>query len=64
MTHPGYIPGTDGQPTGQIDGVVQRDRDGLYTPSAGDTVGTTNVDLYPIIYQPARPGRTPTTPQT
>ena len=54
MTHPGYIPGTDGQPTGQIDGVVQRDRDGLYTPSAGDTVGTTNVDLYPIIYQPAQ----------
>jgi hypothetical protein len=55
MTHPGKIPGKNGQPTGRIDGLVQRDRDGLYTPSAGDTVGETNVDLYSIVYQPAQP---------
>jgi hypothetical protein len=46
-------PGTPGQPTGHISGVLQRDPDGLYTPSAGDAVGPTNVDLYSIIYQAA-----------
>jgi hypothetical protein len=46
-------PGTPGQPTGHVSGVLQRDPDGLYAPSASDAVGPTNVDLYPIIYQPA-----------
>ena len=40
-------------PTGHVYGVLQRDRDGLYTPSAADAVGPTNVDLYQILYQPA-----------
>ena len=44
--------GTPGQPTGQIFGVVQRDRAGVYTPTAGDAVGPTNVALYSILYQP------------
>ena len=47
--------GTTGQPTGQLSGVVQRDRDGLYSPSAGDAVGPTNVDLYRILFQASTP---------
>lgn len=43
---------TPDQPTGHVYGVVQRDRDGLYAPGAADAVGPTNVDLYPILYQP------------
>lgn len=45
-------PGTPGQPTGQVSGVVGRGRDGVYTPAAGDAVGPTNVALYSILYQP------------
>jgi hypothetical protein len=41
------------QPTGHVSGVVQRDRDGLYTPSAASAVGPTNVLLYQILNQPA-----------
>ena len=41
------------QPTGHVSGVMQRDRDGLYTPSAASAVGPTNVALYQILNQPA-----------
>lgn len=41
------------QPTGHVSGVLQRDRDGLYTPSAASAVGPTNVALYQILNQPA-----------
>ena len=41
------------QPTGHVSGVVKRDRDGLYTPSAASAVGPTNVLLYQILNQPA-----------
>ena len=46
-------PGKTDQPTGHVSGVVQRDRDGLYTPSAASAVGPTNVLLYQILNQPA-----------
>jgi hypothetical protein len=41
------------QPTGHVYGVVQRDRDGLYTPAGASAVGPTNVALYQILNQPA-----------
>ena len=38
--------------TGQISGVLQQDRTGLYTPLAGDPVAkTSNSELYHILYQ-------------
>jgi hypothetical protein len=46
---------TADQPTGHLYGIVQRNRDGLYTPSTSDAIGPTNVSLYQILYQPATP---------
>jgi hypothetical protein len=45
-TTPGEVP------AGQAYAVLQRDRDGLYTPSAGDVTGPTNAALFQIMYQP------------
>jgi hypothetical protein len=42
-------------PSGQIDGVLQRGRDGLYASATGDPAGLANWDLYRILYQPATP---------
>jgi hypothetical protein len=44
-----------GPPTGQLDGMLQRDRAGLYTPVGADPAGPTNNLLLPIIYQKAQP---------
>ncbi|MBV9205381.1 MAG: hypothetical protein JO037_08235 [Actinobacteria bacterium] len=49
------IPGSRRMQAGQISGALEVDRDGLYTPLAGDPVSATNTDLYRIIYQPAQP---------
>jgi hypothetical protein len=42
----------NGQPTGQLDGVLQRGRDGLYTPAGGAAAGATDTALYQILYSP------------
>ena len=47
------IPGSRRTQTGQISGVLEMDRDGLYAPLADDPISATNTDLYRIIYQPA-----------
>ncbi len=49
------IPGSNRFQTGKVSGALQRDRDGLYAPLAGDPIGATNTDLYRILYQPAQP---------
>jgi hypothetical protein len=49
------IPNSQQRETGQISGVLERDRDGLYAPLAGDPISSTNVDLLRILYQPAQP---------
>lgn len=41
--------------TGRLRAVLSRDRDSLYTPSAGDPYGQTNLDLYSTIYQDPTP---------
>ena len=46
-------PGGASLQTGRISGALQRDRDALYAPVAGDPIATTNVQLYKILYQPA-----------
>ena len=43
-----------GQPTGQINGMLQRDRTGLYTPAGGNPAGLINSELYTILFQPAQ----------
>jgi hypothetical protein len=45
----------DGAPTGLLDGMLERDRVGLYTPLGADPAGATNNALLPIIYQKAQP---------
>ena len=42
----------NGQPTGRLDGVLQRGRDGLYTPVGGAAAGATDTALYQILYSP------------
>jgi hypothetical protein len=46
-------PGGVGKQTGRISGVLKRDPTGLYTPLAADPIGTSNSELYHILYQPA-----------
>jgi hypothetical protein len=43
------------QQTGRLRTVLSRDRDRLYTPSAGDPSGQTNLDLYSVMYQDPTP---------
>ena len=40
-----------GQPTGQIDGMLHRDRTGLYLPTSGSPAGPINSELYAIAFQ-------------
>jgi hypothetical protein len=42
----------DGQPTGQLDGMLERSRDGLYTPVGGAAAGPTDNTLSQILYSP------------
>jgi hypothetical protein len=42
----------NGLPTGQLDGVLQRDRDGLYTPGPANPSGIADNSLYQILYSP------------
>lgn len=49
------VPGSSQRQTGQISGVLERDRDGLYAPLSGDPISSTNVSLLQILYQPAVP---------
>jgi hypothetical protein len=48
------IPGANRFQTGKVSGALERDRDGLYAPLAGDPIDATNTDLYRILYQPAQ----------
>ena len=43
-----------GQPTGQINGMLQPDRTGLYTPVTGSPAGPINSDLFAIVFQAAQ----------
>ena len=43
-----------GQPTGQINGMLLRDRTGLYAPVAGAPAGPINSDLFAIVFQAAQ----------
>ncbi len=44
-----------GQPNGQINGMLKRDRTGLFTPVTGDPAGPINSDLFAVVFQPAQP---------
>ncbi|MFL5859916.1 MAG: hypothetical protein ACJ780_03930 [Solirubrobacteraceae bacterium] len=44
-----------GQPNGQINGMLERDRTGLFAPVGGSPGGPINSDLYAIVFQPAQP---------
>ena len=44
-----------GQPSGEIDGMLQRDRTGMYTPTGGNLAGgPINSELFSILFQPAQ----------
>ena len=45
----------DGAPTGQLDGTLERDRDGLYTPIGANAAGPTNTALLPLVFQEPTP---------
>ena len=49
------IPALPYPQTGQISGVLERGRDGLYVPLTGDPISVTNTALYQILYQPPTP---------
>ena len=44
-----------GHQTGRLRAVLSRNRDRLFTPSAGDPYGQTNLDLYSVMYQDPTP---------
>ena len=44
-----------GQPNGQINGMLERDRTGLFTPVTGSPAGPINSDLFAIVFEPAQP---------
>ncbi len=48
-------PGGVTEESGDISGVLARDRYGLYAPLAGDPVSTSNSELYQILYQQPTP---------
>lgn len=44
-----------GQPNGQINGMLERDRTGLFAPVTGNLAKPINSDLFAIVFQPAQP---------
>jgi hypothetical protein len=51
----GSSPIVSSQQTGRLRAVLSRNHDWLYTPSAGDPYGQTNLDLYSVMYQNPTP---------